>query len=262
MPIPFVPALENVQYGSCEQVSPLIRRVIANNPSKFTYRGTGTYIVGNGDVVVIDPGPILGSHRTALENALQGERVVGIVATHCHGDHSPLAQWMKETYGAPTYAFGPHPHYEVVANDEDDEDDKDDVDASGSETDVREHVDTAFVPDVFVKDGEKFLTVGSWSLTGVLPRGTHQIICVLHSMLKRHSLRVITSWGGVQQWSPLPMETCVTTLPRYVSCRRVTTRCCGQHTETPLPIRSPFCAHIWNIVRNAKHKYLHRYTLG
>ena len=102
MPIPFVPALENVQYGSCEQVSPLIRRVIANNPSKFTYRGTGTYIVGKGDVVVIDPGPILDSHRTALEDALRGERVVGIVATHCHGDHSPLAQWMKETYGAPT----------------------------------------------------------------------------------------------------------------------------------------------------------------
>jgi glyoxylase-like metal-dependent hydrolase (beta-lactamase superfamily II) len=179
MPIPFGPALENVEYGSSEQVSPLIRRVIANNPSKFTYRGTGTYIVGQGDVVVIDPGPILESHRTALENALRGERVVGIVATHCHGDHSPLAQWMKETYGAPTYAFGPHPHYEVVADDEDDEDEKDVVDASGSETDVREHVDTAFVPDVAVKDGEKFLTVGNWSLTGLhTPGHTSNHLCI------------------------------------------------------------------------------------
>jgi len=179
MPIPFVPPLENVQYGSCEQVSPLIRRVIANNPSKFTYRGTGTYIVGNGDVVVIDPGPILESHRTALENALRGERVVGIVATHCHGDHSPLAQWMKQTYGAPTYAFGPHPQYEVIPDDEDDEDEKDDVDASGTETDVREHVDTAFIPDVFVKDGEKFLTVGNWSLTGVhTPGHTSNHLCI------------------------------------------------------------------------------------
>jgi glyoxylase-like metal-dependent hydrolase (beta-lactamase superfamily II) len=134
--------------------------------------------VGKGDVVVIDPGPILEAHQSALENALRGERVVGIVATHCHGDHSPLAQWMKETYGAPTYAFGPHPHYEVVADDDDD-DEKDVVDTSGKETDVREHVDTAFVPDVLVKDSEKFLTVGNWSLTGVhTPGHTSNHLCI------------------------------------------------------------------------------------
>ncbi|MEO6122850.1 MAG: MBL fold metallo-hydrolase, partial [Ilumatobacteraceae bacterium] len=46
--IPFVPPLDDVRYGVAEQVSPLIRRVIARNPSKFSYRGTGTYIVGSG----------------------------------------------------------------------------------------------------------------------------------------------------------------------------------------------------------------------
>ena len=89
-------ALDDVEYGVAEQVSPLIRRVIAENPSKFTYRGTGTYIVGHGDVVVIDPGPALDEHRDALDRALQGERVRAILVTHCHADHSPLAAWLKE----------------------------------------------------------------------------------------------------------------------------------------------------------------------
>ena len=64
--IPFVRPLDDVRYGTVQQVSPLIRRVIANNPSKYSYRGTGTYIVGHGDVAVIDPGPSLDDHRDAL----------------------------------------------------------------------------------------------------------------------------------------------------------------------------------------------------
>ena len=68
----FLP-LDDVVYGEAVQVAPDVRRVIAENPSKFTYRGTGTYIIGNGDVVVIDPGPFLDSHRDALAAALKGE---------------------------------------------------------------------------------------------------------------------------------------------------------------------------------------------
>ncbi len=104
----FLP-LDDVVYGQAEAVSPLIRRVTAENPSKFTYRGTGTYVVGHGDVVVIDPGPRLDSHRDALTTALAGEQVVAILVTHCHSDHSPLATWFSAQTGAPTYAFGPHP---------------------------------------------------------------------------------------------------------------------------------------------------------
>ena len=62
--IPFV-TLDAPRYGEAVQVSPLVRRVIANNPSKYTYLGTGTYIVGHGDVAVIDPGPVLDEHRDA-----------------------------------------------------------------------------------------------------------------------------------------------------------------------------------------------------
>lgn len=62
MSIPFV-TLDDPRYGEAVQVAPLVRRVIAKNPSKFTYHGTGTYIVGDGDVAVIDPGPMVDSHR-------------------------------------------------------------------------------------------------------------------------------------------------------------------------------------------------------
>ena len=89
-PIPFV-TLDDPRHGEAVEVAPLVRRVIARNPSKFTYHGTGTYIVGRGNVVVIDPGPVLDSHREALAAALAGETVVAILVTHCHSDHSPLS---------------------------------------------------------------------------------------------------------------------------------------------------------------------------
>ena len=95
-------------YGAVEQLAPGIRRVIAKNPSKFTYHGTGTYIVGEGDVAVVDPGPQIDTHRDALAAALNGETVRTILVTHCHADHSPLASWLHGETGAPTVAFGPH----------------------------------------------------------------------------------------------------------------------------------------------------------
>lgn len=72
--IPFV-TLDDPQYGEVVDVAPHVRRVIARNPSKFTYHGSGTYIVGTGDVVVIDPGPVIESHRDALTAALAGSTV-------------------------------------------------------------------------------------------------------------------------------------------------------------------------------------------
>ena len=74
--IPFV-TLDEPRYGVAVPVSPLVRRVIANNPSKYTYLGTGTYIVGTGDVAVIDPGPQLDDHRDALAAALDGDTCSG-----------------------------------------------------------------------------------------------------------------------------------------------------------------------------------------
>src|ERR1700760_2211794 len=103
MAIPFVRDIK-FEYGKVDQVSPLIRRVIANNPGPFTFTGTGTYIIGRGEsVAVIDPGPDLPDHLQAIRSAVAGERVTHILVTHHHMDHSPLARPLAEATGAVIY---------------------------------------------------------------------------------------------------------------------------------------------------------------
>ncbi|HZK98452.1 MAG TPA: MBL fold metallo-hydrolase, partial [Caulobacteraceae bacterium] len=97
--IPFVRDFA-FEYGACDAVSPLIRRVIADNPGPFTYLGTGTYIVGHGAVAVIDPGPDIPAHLAAILAAVEGERVSHILVTHHHLDHSPLARPLAAATGA------------------------------------------------------------------------------------------------------------------------------------------------------------------
>ncbi len=95
-------------YGKIQQVSPLVRRIVANNPSNFTFRGTGTYIVGTGRVAVIDPGPAMSSHVSAIMCQLAGETISHIVITHTHSDHSPAALPLQEKCGAPIYGCRLH----------------------------------------------------------------------------------------------------------------------------------------------------------
>ncbi len=124
------------EYGRLENVAPGIRRIVARNPSPFTFRGTGTYVIGDGEVAVIDPGPDLDEHVSALLAGLAGERVSHILVTHTHRDHSPAATALKAATGAPTYGFGPH--------------------AGGRRGDpaVEEGGDWDFLPDVTVHDGD------------------------------------------------------------------------------------------------------------
>jgi len=96
------------EYGRAERLTPLIRRVVARNASPFTFKGTGTYIIGHGKVAVIDPGPKLEDHIDGLLHALDGETVTHILITHTHNDHSPAAAAIKAATGAKTYGFGPH----------------------------------------------------------------------------------------------------------------------------------------------------------
>ncbi len=100
--IPFVRELD-FEYGASAQVSPLIRRVVARNPGPFTFLGTGTYIVGRGEVAVIDPGPDLPEHLEAILAATAGETISHIVITHHHSDHWPLMVPLKALTGAPIY---------------------------------------------------------------------------------------------------------------------------------------------------------------
>ena len=118
------------QYGEMVDVSPLLRRIVCRNPSKFTFHGTGTYVIGHGDVAVVDPGPRDDQHVEALLRALDGERVRHILITHTHGDHSPAAAALSEATGAPVLGFGPHPDTAVgEGDDRDDEDEPDDSEA-------------------------------------------------------------------------------------------------------------------------------------
>ena len=180
MSIPFV-TLDDPRYGEVVQVAPLIRRVIAKNPSKFTYHGTGTYIIGEGDVAVIDPGPISDDHRDALQAALAGERVTAILVTHCHSDHSPLAAWLRESTGAPTVAFGPHaPSPDWVEDDTPDEPEDGEKAVAVGETVVEETLDTAFDPDVRVADNDVAAAGNGWTLRTIhTPGHTSNHLCFL-----------------------------------------------------------------------------------
>jgi len=149
--IPFVRELE-FEYGRCDQVSPLIRRVIARNPGPFTYTGTGVYIVGRGEVAVIDPGPQLAEHFEALKAALAGERVTHVLVTHHHLDHAPLAHPLAQAFGAQVYGLSaPAPQ------------------ASDAPA-VEEGGDDRFRPDVTLSDGDVLRGPG-WTLEALTTPG-------------------------------------------------------------------------------------------
>jgi glyoxylase-like metal-dependent hydrolase (beta-lactamase superfamily II) len=94
-------------YATLEELEPAIARVLAHNPSAFTYYGTQTYLIGGREVAVIDPGPDLPEHVEALEAAIGGRPVVAIMCTHTHRDHSPAARPLSELTGAPIIGCAP-----------------------------------------------------------------------------------------------------------------------------------------------------------
>ena len=94
-------------YAKLEQLEPGIARVLAHNPSAFTYFGTQSYLIGDGEVAVIDPGPDLPEHLDALEQAIAGRPVVAIMCTHTHRDHSPAAGPLAQRTGAPIVGCAP-----------------------------------------------------------------------------------------------------------------------------------------------------------
>ena len=136
-PIPFDRDF-TAPYETLETVAPRIRRLLANNPSPFTFRGTGVYVVGDGAVAVIDPGPDDPAHLAALKRAIAGLTVTHILVTHTHRDHSPAARALKEWTGAPTYGFGAAPR----------------ADGEAAREEMEEGVDFAFAPDLRVRDGD------------------------------------------------------------------------------------------------------------
>ena len=100
-------AAVDAPYAKVEQIEPGIARLLAHNPSAFTYYGTQSYLVGSDEVAVIDPGPDLPEHLDALEEAIGGRPVVAIMCTHTHRDHSPAARPLADRTGAPIIGCAP-----------------------------------------------------------------------------------------------------------------------------------------------------------
>lgn len=154
--IPFVRDFD-FAYGRVDQVSPLIRRVIAENPGAFTFTGTGTYIVGRdapgARVAVIDPGPLDDAHLAALLDAVKGHTVSHVLVTHTHRDHAPLARPFAEAVGgAPVLAARP-PSRTIHASGGLDEDD-----------------DETFSPDIILTGGERIEGDG-WTIEALATPG-------------------------------------------------------------------------------------------
>ncbi|MEC8292902.1 MAG: MBL fold metallo-hydrolase [Pseudomonadota bacterium] len=95
--------------GQAEWMQEGLRRILAPNPSPMTYRGTNTYLIGERDIAVVDPGPDSAAHLQAILDALEpGQRISHILVTHAHLDHSPLARRLSEVTDAPVLAYGDH----------------------------------------------------------------------------------------------------------------------------------------------------------
>ncbi len=101
------PLSVDAPYAKREQLEPGIARVLAHNPSAFTYYGTQTYLIGTDEVAVIDPGPDVPEHIEALVEAIGERRLVAIMCTHTHRDHSPAAKPLAKRTGAPIIGCAP-----------------------------------------------------------------------------------------------------------------------------------------------------------
>jgi glyoxylase-like metal-dependent hydrolase (beta-lactamase superfamily II) len=239
-------------YATVETVAPNVRRVLAENPSKFTYRGTGTYIIGDGDVVVIDPGPRLDSHRDALAAALRGEVVRAILVTHCHADHSPLATWLAAESDAPTIAQGPHgdatwdlghdppelePPAEGSAGDEAGvgADAMNRVGVGGeAPTVVEESTDTDFAPDATCATGDIVATGRGWTMSAIhTPGHTSNHTCFA---LDDGTRRTLFTGDHVMGWSTTVVSPPDGDMAAYIESLRVVG---GRHDDLAIPTHGP-----------------------
>jgi glyoxylase-like metal-dependent hydrolase (beta-lactamase superfamily II) len=98
---------QDVDYGVAQEVAPGIRRIVASNPGPYTFLGTNSYVVGKGEVAVIDPGPADERHLKAIAAAIKGERLAYILVTHSHRDHCDGARGLQALAGGKIAAFGP-----------------------------------------------------------------------------------------------------------------------------------------------------------
>lgn len=144
------------RHGQAVRLSPLIERVTANNSGPFTFHGTNTYLVGDGTLAVIDPGPDDAGHVAAVIAAIGDRPVSHILVTHTHNDHSPAALALKAATGAPILAEGPHRAARPLN--------------IGEVNPLDAAADSDFEPDVVLEDGMR-IDVGGVTLEAVATPG-------------------------------------------------------------------------------------------
>ena len=144
------------------RISPLTRRLVAPNGGPFTYTGTCAYIVGSGEVAIIDPGPKSDAHVEALFDAIAGERLAAILVTHTHLDHAPAAALLRARTGAPIIGCAPHRS----------------LDARKIEGPALDAVhDAAYAPDKVLEDGETLRVGGAMLQAIATPGHTANHLC-------------------------------------------------------------------------------------
>jgi hydroxyacylglutathione hydrolase len=153
--IPFDKTLD-LAPDTVDEMMPGVRRVMANNPGPFTFKGTMSYIIGKGNVAIVDPGPDDPAHIHALLEAVRGETVTHIFVTHTHRDHSPAVPAVKAATGATVYAEGPHRAARPLH--------------IGEHNPLDASADRDFRPDVALKDGETVAGDG-WTVEAVATPG-------------------------------------------------------------------------------------------
>jgi glyoxylase-like metal-dependent hydrolase (beta-lactamase superfamily II) len=159
------------------RLSPRVRRLVAPNASPFTFNGTCTYIVGEGAVAVVDPGPADPIHLAAILSAVEGERVETILVTHTHRDHSALANELRKATGA--RVAGPPPFQ-----------------PQGDEAGLDSPHDRTYAPDVVLADGER-LAARTFTIEAVATPGH----CGEHLCLALLEERALLSGDHVMAWS-------------------------------------------------------------
>jgi len=179
--IPFDKTLD-LAPGTAQEIVPGVRRLLADNPSPFTFKGTLSYIVGRGRIAVIDPGPLDEKHIAALLDAVRGETVTHIFVTHTHRDHSPAAARIKAATGAPVLAQGPHrPARRLHA---------------GETLRLEASNDTDFKPDRTLADGEVVEGSG-WTIEAVATPGH----TANHMAFALREANLLFSGDHVMAWS-------------------------------------------------------------
>ena len=151
--------MDALPYGRAEEIAPGVRRLLASNPSPFTYSGTQTYLVGTREIAVVDPGPDLADHVDAIIAAAEGQSITTILCTHTHRDHSPASRGLAAATGAQIIGCAP-----LAIEDE------------GPRADAA--FDFDYRPDRVLEDGEQIEGEG-WALAGVATPGhTSNHLCL------------------------------------------------------------------------------------